>query len=199
MPLLYTGRCETCGERFCAAEVDWAIQLDDGQIIHLCHPGETRELEEMGLTWQQASDEARLIRCINLLCKSCGGLYEARSFSGPVGCLAGCFAFLACLSLFAVVVSLIIIAVERPNQWFHSVIYAGAAVLTSALAYATYRHRRRTFDANLTRRPPLDDVRCCQATTHDSRVLVSDAVDKGPFICSQCGRLSVTVDDFCMS
>src|SRR5688500_5792268 len=138
MPLVYTARCPTCGERFSASECDLAVQLDDGGAVPRGHPGEARVLERAGFTWGRAYDEARIVRCHNFVCRKCGGVYERRVFAGPVGCLTQLLAALACVLAFAAFVSLLLTVFLYRDKWHHTLGYTAATVVVGAVARSVY-------------------------------------------------------------
>jgi DNA-directed RNA polymerase subunit RPC12/RpoP len=66
------GTCPTCGEeRFWLSDTA-SLQLDDGRLKCLPHPGERSACENEGLTLAQASERGRLYRETFYVCRNCG-------------------------------------------------------------------------------------------------------------------------------
>lgn len=76
MPLFHDMRCTACGRESPLLSDGLALQLDDGSLRHLPHPGEERACRESGLTLQQASERGRLFDREFLVCRRCGGRSE---------------------------------------------------------------------------------------------------------------------------
>jgi hypothetical protein len=63
-----------------------SLQLDDGQLKCLPHPGEQYSCEKLGLTLEQASDRGRLFRETFFVCRHCGKdgeIIETQRYSDP--------------------------------------------------------------------------------------------------------------------
>jgi len=101
MALIYQSDCSHCGTtaQFCGSYL--AIRLDavpsdrtphalDGQIVPLHHPGESREIESLGYSFEQAANEGRLSRFYAVFCTNCGTRFEQRVFVPPNRDLVGC-------------------------------------------------------------------------------------------------------------
>src|SRR5687768_9151555 len=72
MSVSCVGTCSHCGaSRFWLSDT-MTLQLDDGQLKCLPHPGERYECEREGLTLAQASDRGRLYRETFYVCRNCG-------------------------------------------------------------------------------------------------------------------------------
>lgn len=72
MPALCLGTCSNCGTQRSWASYTLSLQLDDGQLVCLRHPGESFACEKYGLTLGQASKRGRLYREEFYVCRNCG-------------------------------------------------------------------------------------------------------------------------------
>lgn len=72
MPLWHTTACDACGDRRGFVSDARALQLDDGTLRPLRHPGESFDCEKHGLTLYQASQRRRLFVLDFYLCRTCG-------------------------------------------------------------------------------------------------------------------------------
>jgi hypothetical protein len=68
--------CSHCGSEQSWASSTLSLQLDDGRLICLRHPGEQFDCERNGLTLGQASDRGRLFRETFYVCRTCGKMAE---------------------------------------------------------------------------------------------------------------------------
>jgi hypothetical protein len=66
------GTCSACGVRRFWLSDTLSLQLDDGTLKCLRHPGESYDCEAEGLTLAQAADRGRLYRETFFVCRSCG-------------------------------------------------------------------------------------------------------------------------------
>ena len=76
MSLSCVGTCSSCGIRQFWLSDSLSLQLDDGRLICLPHPGEGRMCEQEGLTLAQASRRGRLFRETFFVCRNCGRMGE---------------------------------------------------------------------------------------------------------------------------
>src|SRR5678816_2741719 len=72
MSVSCVGTCSTCGARRFWLSDTMSLQLDDGRLECLPHPGERATCESKGLTLAQASDRGRLYRETFFVCRHCG-------------------------------------------------------------------------------------------------------------------------------
>ncbi|HEX5244146.1 MAG TPA: hypothetical protein VFW23_12860 [Tepidisphaeraceae bacterium] len=72
MPVLCLGTCSNCGAQRSWASYTLSLQLDDGQLVCLRHPGESFACEKYGLTLGQASKRGRLYLEEFYVCRNCG-------------------------------------------------------------------------------------------------------------------------------
>lgn len=70
------GTCSSCGIRQFWLSDSLSLQLDDGRLICLPHPGERWMCEQEGLTLAQASRRGRLFRETFFVCRNCGRMGE---------------------------------------------------------------------------------------------------------------------------
>ena len=174
-----------------------AVQLDDGTLVRLRHPGEEYDLTAAGFTWKQAQDEARLVRCEHLICQRCGGLYEVRSRAAPAGCLS--------IATGAVAGAVTLLVVLWMTDRFLRSRGHGPGVVpvlmslaliggAAAISWLVHRWQSRAHYCNRPARPPLEDKRCCEAATPDRLIALDSATwRRRPFPCSGCGGQTVTV------
>jgi hypothetical protein len=66
------GTCSNCGTTQFWLSDTMSLQLDDGRLKCLPHPGESWACESHGLTLAQASDRGRLYRETFYVCRHCG-------------------------------------------------------------------------------------------------------------------------------
>jgi hypothetical protein len=66
------GTCKKCGVQQLWLSDTLALQLDDGKLICLPHPGESWQCEKHGLTIAMASQRGRLFRETFYVCRHCG-------------------------------------------------------------------------------------------------------------------------------
>jgi hypothetical protein len=66
------GTCSHCGVKRWWLSSTLALQLDDGSLKCLAHPGESYDCEQEGLTLPQASERRRLFRETFYTCHHCG-------------------------------------------------------------------------------------------------------------------------------
>jgi len=72
MSVSCVGTCSNCAvQRFWLSHT-FSLQLDDGHLVCLPHPGETWNCEKYGLTLGQASKRGRLYRETFYVCRNCG-------------------------------------------------------------------------------------------------------------------------------
>jgi len=72
MARLFKGTCAACGHTSPLMPHDWlAVRLRSGCVEVLGHPGEQRQLEALGFTWDEARREGRLLRRVAGLCVDC--------------------------------------------------------------------------------------------------------------------------------
>ena len=72
MSVSCVGTCSNCGtKRFWLSDTI-SLQLDDGRLICLPHPGERYACEQEGLTLEHASERGRLYREMFYVCRNCG-------------------------------------------------------------------------------------------------------------------------------
>ena len=192
MPIVYTAHCPTCGERFQSPDMNLAIQLDDGSLVPLRHPLGEHDLTNAGFTWEQAHDEARIVRCEYLVCDRCGGLYEARSRTSSAGRLSVATGAAAMAITAAAAVWLLWRFLwSRMSEPSVRATLISLAVIGVAAGIAWFG---RTHYRNRHARPELRDARCCKAATPDTLVGLSDATwRRKPFPCSGCGGQTVSV------
>ena len=187
MPLIYTARCDACGERRSAKEFSLAVHLDDGSLHWLRHPLETDDLARAGFTWRRASDEARLVRSYNLICRKCGGIYQHRVFAPPAGCLGAAMSALTTLIVFMAAVSTVVaLLAPEPRHWRLPLSLLGLAMVAVAALWIVYRLDTAAHRRQVSRRPPLRDEPCCPAATARDLVIVSRAGGRR-FPCPSCG------------
>src|SRR5437763_16521519 len=71
------GTCSNCGTRRFWLSDTISLQLDDGRLVCLPHPGERFECHTYGLSLGQASARGRLYRETFYVCRTCGRGGEA--------------------------------------------------------------------------------------------------------------------------
>lgn len=168
VPLIYTATCPHCGHEAYAHDPTLAIQRDDGSLLHLPHPSESRHLEAAGLTWRQAANQARLIRTTTRLCRSCGQFVKLPNRVPPEGCL-GALVGVAGLMLTFLAVALLhdyatapaFVHVTRSQIASILTLVAPAALVALALWRIIRFVETRTFRANLPLRQPIPQPPCC--------------------------------------
>jgi hypothetical protein len=187
MPLIYKASCAKCSYSYLASDRSLAVQLDDGTVIDLRHPGEFDDLAKLGFTSQQVDREARLVRCSHFICRQCGGPYVRRVFAEPTGCLGAVLMLAAIPLMLWLACGLLILAHRQAPQ--HAIVAAAALALTFAL----YRWSNRSYRHHLPLRPKLADQRCCATATANHLVRI-DRCWRVRFPCPACKeRESVTV------
>lgn len=72
MSVSCVGTCSNCNAKQFWLSNTLSIQLDDGHLKCLPHPGESGMCEKQGLTLVQASDRGRLYRETFYVCRNCG-------------------------------------------------------------------------------------------------------------------------------
>jgi hypothetical protein len=193
MPLIYTAHCPDCGHRFGTSDVTLAVQLDDGTLVPLRHPGESSDLERAGFTMKRANDEARLVRCTHYVCRRCGGLYGRRASLAPFGCLSFILSVIA-MGLLAPPVGWVLFARSHRPDGRSVPVFAALVCMAGAIVWSIRRWETRTYRRHLPGRPPLADDRCCAAATRRDLVAFSRATWwRRRFPCAQCGGHAVSV------
>ena len=76
MSVSCVGTCSACGVRRLWISDTFSLQLDDGSLKCLPHPGERGACEREGLTLAQASRRGRLYRETFYVCHHCGRMGE---------------------------------------------------------------------------------------------------------------------------
>jgi DNA-directed RNA polymerase subunit RPC12/RpoP len=72
MSVSCVGTCSNCGARRFWLSDSTSLQMDDGRLKCLPHPGERHSCEAEGLTLAQASERGRLYRENFYVCRNCG-------------------------------------------------------------------------------------------------------------------------------
>jgi hypothetical protein len=189
MPLIYTVECSACGHQRDVSESHAQLQLHDGTFVELEHPGEWRDLERAGFSWEQAHKEARLIGGSFCICRRCGNLYERRSRWYAEGCTIGVLASGEVIIAIGLAFALKTFP-EEAIVWLPA---SGVFLGLGVLIYWGDRIEKRRFQANSESRRPIADRICCEQWTPSSLVPIEEAEKKGPFPCPACGSLSVMV------
>lgn len=73
MPISCDITCTVCDLRSFLLSDGLALQLDDGKLRFLPHPGEGDSCEKYGLKLHDASDRGRLFQQDYVICRNCGG------------------------------------------------------------------------------------------------------------------------------
>jgi hypothetical protein len=106
MPLWHSTTCDACGDKREFISDALALQLDDGTLSLLRHPGESFNCEKHGLTLYHASERARLFQLEFFVCRKCGGetrvVTRARKRGPGVGEPAGWISVKVCVFLAAI-------------------------------------------------------------------------------------------------
>src|SRR5688572_21278386 len=101
MPLIYEATCSVCdygsrahSEGYLAVIVDDPCTSvdahpDNPHLVILAHPLESMILEELGFTFTSAGLGGRLVYVKNVVCKTCGTMYELRRLGAGSGVLGG--------------------------------------------------------------------------------------------------------------
>ena len=135
--------CSKCGVK--TVEASHCLSLHrDGKDIPLCHPGESYQLEEFGLTMEKAARAGMLHLVKAHVCRRCGAVSYVKSLSLP-GELTGVFTLVVLLltTIFAVFIS--------RNPWWCALVVLAAlapahgAGLVAKVPVDAAEHRSR-FD-----------------------------------------------------
>lgn len=140
------GTCSNCGAKKFWLSNTASLQLDDGSLLILRHPGESSDCEEAGLTLSQASDRGRLFTEDFYVCRNCGrdGEVIRRSTARDT------FEPLSIRSAFkwGWGSSMIIVPLLLWRGWWEAAVIIGAPLLLSpAIAWNENRKERKELDA----------------------------------------------------
>jgi hypothetical protein len=173
-------------------ESGYSVQLDDGSVEDLMHPGERDHLRMKGWSWGLAEAEARLVEVTYMICQACGGIHERRRFAPPFGCLAagvGCVAGV----LWAVAIAGMMMGawVERRGfQW--PVVLLMFSTAAAGIIWGRHRLNVGQFRRCVRRRPKLLDVPCC-GHADPSRLMFLFEAEATMFPCCECGAREAVI------
>jgi hypothetical protein len=126
-----------------------ALEIHDGTLIRLHHPGETHELKDHGYTWETAARSGRLLSVHLKVCADCGTINEEGEVSNEGwGCGPGLIIAIAVLLLMKFLVHV---------NWLISIpvsivvgFLATMAVSEVSPKYTRLRWRRKNADLKVT-------------------------------------------------
>ena len=203
MPAVCETLCDACGDSRGYISGAEALQLDDGSLAFLRHPGESTDCEKHGLTRYQASRRGRLFYADFALCRRCGGesykirpLRRDRGLDEPLTMREAMF--------FCVVAAVLGVPFAL---WYGSqdlVVFFVAPFLLSPIVVVSerrkYRRRRQKLGqpvlptpdspGQFKIAPPRLSVPCCDQPNLIDAGLANDS-DCLP--CRKCGRRSLRV------
>ena len=156
MSVSCVGTCSACGIRRFWLSDTLSLQMDDGTLQCLRHPGESGDCEDRGLTLAQASQRGRLYRESFFVCHHCGDgeiievvptrfeemLVRAFSMRGSIQ--------------IAVVLILIPLPLAIRLQWWQAALLIGCFAI--ALPWTAWRAHRKEAAALALRGLPRPDA-----------------------------------------
>lgn len=101
MPVIYQATCSACeyksplySEGYLAVILDepsssMHAHPDDPRLVILAHPAESSILDELGFDYKSAAIGGRLLYVRNVVCRSCGTMYEVRRIGGGAAAIGG--------------------------------------------------------------------------------------------------------------
>lgn len=204
MPLIYQATCSACdygsdahSEGYLAVIVDdpcisMHAHPDEPRLVILGHPLEAMILEELGFTFASAGLGGRLVYVENVVCKTCGAMYEIRRLGAGSGVLGetGCLVILGLLAAIGTAVGWtcesILLGFLAGLLTFLGFIALADPIISACIRWC-HKDRVREFD----RGPGCPK---CQ-----SKKCVSFRPRWGKLVCPKCGMQAVKVQTVAIS
>ncbi|MFT3788801.1 MAG: hypothetical protein QM770_21960 [Tepidisphaeraceae bacterium] len=203
MPAFLHIKCDDCGQESLLLTDGLSVQLDDGSLKHLRHPGEGRDCENLGLTLAQAASRGRLFHNEYSICRSCGERVRSNSrierYSTSFDCSSE-WSFVK----FMAIVALCLVPLALWFRWRELAFVVGFTAISSPFIVLNERRKSRlereregkpslpTPDApgRVVVTPPLDCEPCC---LNQDLVPVIKCETLERLRCPQCSRWGARV------